>query len=367
MVVKPSTITEIASLLGISDQAAARGLALSTAAAFAGLARKADDIDTLDTVIDVASRTRPDAVVTAVSAGDLADTSSPLLSESRRLLATIFAGRQYRILDAISGESGLTTAAASALMPLGMQALLTFFGARVREEGMTPATLANFLKREAPELRRAMPPALDEAIMHMAPGTYQAIETAPVAAQAAVRPHRSAIPWLMACAAAILCAFWLFSRPDSVTIGALDTRADRPVGTSGHMPTIPTGPIPLPDNALTPAPSITFDLDQVLFKTGSAALRPQSMHQLNEAAAILKAHPDVHATISGFTDNVGAEEQNLKLSQERATNVMKALEGMGVPSDRLEATGFGEEQPIADNSTPSGRALNRRTSMEVTK
>jgi hypothetical protein len=64
----PSTVAKIASMLGVSDQAASRGLALSTAAAFAGLARKADDSNILRQVIDVASRTRGDAVVSALSA-----------------------------------------------------------------------------------------------------------------------------------------------------------------------------------------------------------------------------------------------------------------------------------------------------------
>jgi outer membrane protein OmpA-like peptidoglycan-associated protein len=91
------------------------------------------------------------------------------------------------------------------------------------------------------------------------------------------------------------------------------------------------------------------------------------MPQLREAARLLEANPGVSATISGYTDNIGDAAMNLKLSQERATSVMKALEGMGVPASRLDATGYGEEHPVADNATASGRALNRRTTMDVTQ
>jgi K(+)-stimulated pyrophosphate-energized sodium pump len=91
------------------------------------------------------------------------------------------------------------------------------------------------------------------------------------------------------------------------------------------------------------------------------------MDQVREAAELLKANPGVNVTISGYTDNVGDPEANLKLSQDRATNVMKALEGLGVAPNRLEATGYGQEHPVADNSTEAGRALNRRITLQVTQ
>jgi outer membrane protein OmpA-like peptidoglycan-associated protein len=365
----PSTVTKIASLLGISDQAASRGLALSTAATFAGLARKADDSDTLRQVIDVASITRGDAVA-ALSAGQLTDNSSPLLSDGRRLLASVFGDDQRPILKAISRESGLTLAAAMALLPLGAQFLLNFFGAQIRDEGMTPGTLAGFLKREAPEIRSALPMALNEAITQTGPATERTIEIDPVVAQTVGRSHRSMVPWLMASAAALLGVFWLSSRPDRTAVTTTQTA----VGTSGYVlpadTVISSNTVVRPDDVVTPnavgtaGTTITLDSDRLLFSTGSATLRPQSMDQVREAAALLKANPGVNVTINGYTDNVGDPEANRKLSQNRATSVMKALEGMGVAPNRLEATGYGEEQPVADNSTEAGRALNRRITMQ---
>jgi outer membrane protein OmpA-like peptidoglycan-associated protein len=71
--------------------------------------------------------------------------------------------------------------------------------------------------------------------------------------------------------------------------------------------------------------------------------------------------------IGGYTDNTGNESANLKLSQERADSVMQALVGKGVDASRLSAKGYGEEHPVADNSTPEGRQKNRRISMRVTE
>jgi K(+)-stimulated pyrophosphate-energized sodium pump len=121
------------------------------------------------------------------------------------------------------------------------------------------------------------------------------------------------------------------------------------------------------DPGSRPDSATWFDFDRLLFDTGSATLRPESQEQLQNVAAILKANPNVHLKIGGYTDNVGSADQNLTLSDERATNVMHELVRMGVAPNALEAKGYGQEHPVADNSTEEGRALNRRISMLVTE
>jgi OmpA-OmpF porin, OOP family len=121
------------------------------------------------------------------------------------------------------------------------------------------------------------------------------------------------------------------------------------------------------DPATKPDKTTWFDFDRLLFNTGSATLQPQSMEQLNNIAAILKAYPATHLTIGGYTDNTGDAASNLKLSQDRANNVTAELVKLGVAKDRLVAKGYGEEHPVGDNSTEAGRAQNRRISMLVTQ
>jgi outer membrane protein OmpA-like peptidoglycan-associated protein len=115
-----------------------------------------------------------------------------------------------------------------------------------------------------------------------------------------------------------------------------------------------------------PASEITwFDFDRLLFDTNSSTLQPSSYEQLNNVAAILKAYPSAKIRLGGYTDNTGDVDANRKLSQERANSVMAELGKRGVDPSRLTATGYGEENPVADNSTEEGRQKNRRISIRV--
>lgn len=99
------------------------------------------------------------------------------------------------------------------------------------------------------------------------------------------------------------------------------------------------------------------------FDTGKATIKPDSAQTLDDAAAALKAAADLKIEVAGHTDNVGAPDANLKLSQERAQAVMAALVERGVKAERLTAKGYGQTTPIADNRTEDGRAKNRRVEL----
>ncbi|MBL7979475.1 MAG: sodium-translocating pyrophosphatase [Bacteroidetes Order II. Incertae sedis bacterium] len=110
-----------------------------------------------------------------------------------------------------------------------------------------------------------------------------------------------------------------------------------------------------------------FSFDRLVFETGKSTLKPESQAQLQNIANILKAYPAVNLKIGGYTDNTGKPEANLALSGERAKNVKAELVKLGVEDARLEAEGYGQEHPVADNATEGGRAQNRRIDVRVTK
>ena len=110
-----------------------------------------------------------------------------------------------------------------------------------------------------------------------------------------------------------------------------------------------------------------YELDRITFETDSATLRPQSREQLANIAAILKAYPSVRVKIGGYTDNSGDAATNLRLSQARAETVLNELRTMGVAASRLEAEGYGQAHPVADNATAEGRATNRRVALRLTE
>jgi outer membrane protein OmpA-like peptidoglycan-associated protein len=80
---------------------------------------------------------------------------------------------------------------------------------------------------------------------------------------------------------------------------------------------------------------------------------------------LLKENPSLKIQINGHTDNVGKPSDNLKLSNNRANAVIQYLIGKGIDAKRLSSKGWGETQPLADNSNENGRAQNRRTEMKV--
>jgi OmpA-OmpF porin, OOP family len=108
---------------------------------------------------------------------------------------------------------------------------------------------------------------------------------------------------------------------------------------------------------------VAYAAKNIFFATGKYALLSKSFKPLNEVAKILSENPDLKLNIDGHTDNTGKAEKNLALSQTRSDAVKKYLVGKGIAPDRLTATGYGSDKPIADNKKPAGRAKNRRVEL----
>lgn len=111
----------------------------------------------------------------------------------------------------------------------------------------------------------------------------------------------------------------------------------------------------------------SFVFTQVLFDNNSFALLPASLPELNKLVQILEENPSMHIQISGYTDNIGKQSDNLVLSTNRAKAIVNYLSSKGIATERLTYKGFGSDNPIATNETAAGRALNRRTSFTITK
>ncbi len=108
-----------------------------------------------------------------------------------------------------------------------------------------------------------------------------------------------------------------------------------------------------------------INLKGVNFETGSAVLTAASLPILDEAAATLKKYPDLKIEVGGHTDSSGDKTANEKLSQSRAEAVMKYLAEKGAKAELLSAKGYGPSAPLADNTTPEGKAQNRRVELKI--
>ncbi|MBR2097809.1 MAG: OmpA family protein [Prevotella sp.] len=116
------------------------------------------------------------------------------------------------------------------------------------------------------------------------------------------------------------------------------------------------------------AVKVTFD-SGILFASGKSNLSSTAMTSLFQFANVLKSNADCDVAVQGYTDNAGwkncnaaqSQQKNLELSQERAQSVTTYLLSQGVSSTQIRSTqGFGESNPVADNSTAAGKAQNRR-------
>ena len=103
-----------------------------------------------------------------------------------------------------------------------------------------------------------------------------------------------------------------------------------------------------------------FVTNNILFETGKATLKPESMEEIEKVADYMKKNPNARFEVQGHTDNQGSDKVNDPLSQQRAEAVVKALEEKGVDPFNLRAVGKGAHEPVADNKTEEGRAKNRR-------
>jgi len=109
---------------------------------------------------------------------------------------------------------------------------------------------------------------------------------------------------------------------------------------------------------------VTF-AGEVMFDSGSRNLSPGAMSRLDSVAATINRYPDADVIVKGHTDSQGAEEANMRLSEDRALMVKNQLVVKGVDPGRLTTLGFGESQPLVTNATPEGRAQNRRVEIEL--
>lgn len=117
----------------------------------------------------------------------------------------------------------------------------------------------------------------------------------------------------------------------------------------------------LRDLKARPGPrGMVLTLDDVLFNSDQAQLKPAGLRLVDQLTVVLKEHPHRTVTIEGFTDSTGTETHNLTLSSQRADMVGTVLRDAGIAADRMSMRGVGESSPVASNQSAEGRALNRR-------
>ncbi len=405
--ISPDMIRNIASSTGDSPDAVTKGVETAGATVLGSLASKAGDTGFLSQITSLVSTYGSQAMGAAAGTGGTATAAASEAGSS--LLNTVFGSNRAAIEGKIAQASGLSSGAGATILasaaPLVLGALSSKLSGGV-------SGLASALTSELPSLRGLMPAGLPG--VHL-PNIGAAASSASAAASNAGATVRAAgekasggwlWPVLLLGAILIGLLVWYFNRgtgqttaPAATTAAttAAQTATTAAAGAAANISDatkaawaklgdmfkrkLPDGTeLNIPQNGVENRlitfiessnaagdKSQWFDFDRLLFATGSATLDPASQEQLSNVAAIMKAYPKVKIKLGGYTDNTGNAAANLKLSDDRAKNVMAELTKLGVDPSRMAAQGYGEEHPVASNDTDEGRAQNRRISLRVTE
>jgi OmpA-OmpF porin, OOP family len=356
----PDAMSAISGLVGESPGATTAGVTAAIPALLAGALQKSSTPsganDLVGLLRQVTSGGNPIDNVGAILTDPNA--RSALLSQGQGVANSLLGGSTDAVGRLIGSAQGMGGTAATGILAMLAPLVMGAIG-RVLGGSPTVSGLQSLLAGERSSIMSALPPGLGSLFNLGAPA-------AAVAAPAVAAAGSRSWVWIAAIVALALLGFLGLrycssqnTMPGHVSLslpggGTIDVAE----GSIGY------GVAKFLDSS-DPAPK-TFVFDNLNFATGSDTLTPESAATVNTLIAILKAYPNVHARIVGYTDNQGDPAANQKLSEARAVTVKQQIVNGGIAADRLATAGMGEDKPIADNGTDEGRAKNRRTELEIT-
>lgn len=325
--------------------------------------------------------------------------TSNFLNSGSGLLNTLLGDKLGGVASIIGGLSGLKSGSTSSLLQLAAPLVMGLVGKH--SAGKSASGLSSMLLSQSDFVKAALPSGVSSLLglssLSGSTSTTSTTSTTTTGSSDEGSGFSKILPWLIGAAvlAGVLMA-WRSCKSDpvstatSVVDNAAKTATDAAKATTGAVAdaatkvgealkvALPGGVnLDVPKGSLedkivtfiqskdTVSKTLWFDFDRLTFETGKAILKPESEVQLNNAVAIMKAFPKVKIKIGGYTDNVGKPESNLKLSGDRAKNVMMEMVKRGVASARMSAEGYGDKNPVASNDTEAGKAQNRRISISV--
>lgn len=382
--ITPQATSSLAWRLGGSSVAVQSGIGTSVAALISGIAQHADDTEYMMQILNLVHDSDTKSILSKLP-NITSDISAYIVDEPGfKLAPMLFDGKQAAIEEAIGLRCGLGASSGSQLMAIAAPITAGLLGRRAHDQNLNVYEFSNLIRSEAEKIESILPADVSSLISNASVSSpaWEFITTDGPGKMKREAPLIGLFmlaliswPFFHGChkpqqpppAAPVEQA--VASAPDNGPLGEFIKRK-LPDGTELNIPRlgIENKLIDFIEDSSRPVDKTTwFDFDRLIFDTGSAKLQPSSAEQLQNISAILKAYPKVKAKIGGYTDNTGDKQANLKLSESRATNVMHELVSRSIEASRLEAKGYGEEHPVADNATAEGRQKNRRISLLVTE
>jgi OmpA-OmpF porin, OOP family len=384
------TLDRLSAQLHESRAATKRGVENAMPVALAGLAEHARSEQNAEELLrTIQSGQYPHVESEAVqrATSDAVETNQ-IARAGTGFMNRIFGERLSRLVDAVSGPSGLSRSSATTVLGLALPLVLHEVGKEATTRNLDAFGLSRLLARE------------EQRISPLLPASFaSAFSDTPIAGRRSVAPsvperRKPGLGWLwlvLAILAGLLLLFVALRGAKSpMSAPNLDVRrpevaapgVDRPEMVAKEEPAVSAAPLEKP-----PAPALTmlsgsgqrlgdflagsdptpqrFAVEGLQFPIGSSAIGSNAT--LDGVAKALAQHPSAKIRVEGHTDFQGSGADNQTLSERRAKSVKRYLVGKGVAAERIETAGYSENSPLAPNATSEGRAENRRIEIIVTQ
>jgi outer membrane protein OmpA-like peptidoglycan-associated protein len=381
-------ISKLSGITGESTSNLETGMSAAIRAMTASAAMRADDPTAMkqihamatDPDNDLSLPDRAEGLFSRVLSGSGQPTASDLIQ------SLLLGNRASNMTDSLASYAGVSKATARSLFGIATSFVLSYLGKMIRADRLDPSALATRLAGERDSIVGGLPAALSKFYPSIGVGAKNVAAAIPshapvAAAVATAKKERSNLSWVLPLALAAL-VIWGFS---SFLGQSREPKVARNVAERGAVGTSGVVRHELPDRVrvafrpngtearllafIRSSGPVTgdkwFEFDRLTFETDSAVMKSGSKEQLSNIAAILRAYPAASVKIGGYTDTTGDPASNLRLSRMRAEAVRDELQRMGIDASRLSAEGYGDQHPIADNSTAEGRHQNRRVAIRV--
>lgn len=380
-------ISKASGYLGESDATVRKGLDAVIPSTLAGIINKADSGD-VESLLNLSRQSQDSGILNKLS-DTFSSAGGGIPSISPGLISGIFGDKFGSMANAISGFAGLKGSSTSSLVGSVLPLALGLIGKYAKDNNTTPSALSSLLSGQKNAVYAAMPNGFDVTKYLGNTTTTRTAYQAPIEEK---KKNNWLLPLILGLGALLL-LLWLMKgcnkkeeiitpvvNTDTVVKQApLDTTV-KTVMVESIKVTLPNGVILdankggiedllvafLNDANAKPGNDNWFDFNDLNFTFGTAEIVPESKKQLNNIVEILKAYPKAKIKLGGYTDKVGDEAANKKLSGERASAVAAALKEAGVGAQVTGAEGYGSQFAKYPADAPEqDRLKDRRVSVSV--
>lgn len=401
-------VSRAAGMLGESEGGINKTIGALIPTLLGGLLNKSSDTSAFSGIFNMLSDNRNigflDNIGGLLGGGNLAQNDPKDVAGN--LVGQLFGNKVGGILDLVSNYAGVKKSSTSSLLGLVGPVIMGYLGRKIKNEGLNMTGLTSFFASQKGSIMSALPAGMGSLLGFSDLG--KSASNAAGAATSAAASGSNKWLWILLGLAALAAAIYFMrgcnkeevtdAAKDAMeeTTSAVTTAADTAAaainnaadatkeaasglgaffkrklacGVEMNIPEkgIEANLVTFIEDAAKPVDKTTwFSFDRITFETGKASLdMVKSNEQLKNIAEILKCYPKVRLKVGGYTDNTGDAKANMTLSADRAKTVKATLVGLGVEPTRLEAEGYGDQHPVADNATEEGRAKNRRIDVRV--